>query len=178
MILSRLVAVAAVSALVVSGCSSDDPVYSGPGCAFQEAEHPGFTPPTRDAALCGNGYDSSNIAAACVAEYHVCRESEWHRIYPEGSAPGGTLTTWGASQASRCVGGVWEADRPVDARTWDDSVCPGSGNESYNPWNNGKFILSDDGLTVLEGDGSWGDWDISFSPTSETAGYAVYCCRN
>lgn len=182
MIRARLLATAlaaGLAATLVSACSSDDgPGYTGPGCAFQEAEHPSYTTPARDAALCGNTYTSANIDEACVPEYHVCREAEWHQRYPEGAAPGGTLTTWGASQAARCGGGVWEADRPLTADTWNGSVCPGSGNESYNPWNNGKFILSNDGLTILEGDGSWGDWDTSFSPTAETSGFAVYCCRD
>jgi hypothetical protein len=176
MTFSPLRPLALVSVLALAACSSEDPVevYMGPGCAVPEAEHPAFTTPARDAALCGNGYTSASIATACDAHFHVCRETEWHARYPEGASPAGTLTTWGAAQADRCAGGVWQADQPVSARTWDGNVC----GDPYNPWNNGKFIVADDGTTILEGDGSWGDWDASFSATALTDGLAVYCCKS
>lgn len=127
----------------------------------------------RSAALCGARYDTTNIASACSANYHVCRESEWHDLFPEGVDPMGTLTTWGAEQSSRCID-VWQAYQPVDARVWYEAVC----NDPYNPWNNGKYLLSDDGTTILEGDGGCCDWDSAFATPVYTVDFAVYCCKD
>lgn len=150
------------------------------GCAFREAEHPSYTTENRDVVLCGNTYDSTNIETACGTGWQVCLLSEWEDRYPAGVYPGGLLSTWGADQAVRCLGSVWEANRPEADDVWTGDVCydPNDlSNASYNPWNDGKFLLADDGMSILQGDGSWGEWDTSFSATADTDDFAVYCCR-
>jgi hypothetical protein len=173
------------------------------GCEIVQAEHPGYTNIARDVVLCGNSYTSADMASACHAGFHVCRVSEWTSRYPTNrpyktqvSDPDligptiGPLTSWGADQASRCTGNVWQANQPLNATPWTDNVCHfpddiGPDNTigaDYNPYNNGKCLYADDGVTILQsrsatGAATWGSWDVSFGSTSITSGYAVYCCR-
>ena len=142
------------------------------GCDFQQAEHPAYTTPDRSAVLCGNNYRSNDLHTACSVGWHVCLLSEWQASYPPGDFPGGQQTSWGAPQADRCGGGVWEADRPDSARVWGDNVC----GSAYNPWNSGKYLVADDGATILKGSGSCCSWDSDFSADSN-GDMAVYCCR-
>jgi hypothetical protein len=142
-------------------------------CTAMQAEHPGYTTVAMDVALCGNRYTNVNMPSACGPGWHVCRLSEWTARFPPGMPPLGTLTSWGAPQSARCMGGVWEADQPVSAMVWTDAVC----DNPYNPWNNGKFLYADDGVTVMQGDGNCCSWDSSFFVTAQPDYYAVYCCN-
>ena len=142
-------------------------------CTFQEAEHPAYTTIARDVALCGGSYTNLNIRSACASGWHVCLVSEWQARFTPGTAPGGTLSTFGASQATRCLGSVWQARRPTDAMVWTGNVC----GSAYNPWNSGKYLYGNDNSTLMIGNGSCCSWDSSFTATAATGGYAVYCCR-
>lgn len=138
-----------------------------------EAEHPAYTTTARDVALCGNRYDTTNIDTACGNNWHVCSITEWNARFPPGVAPGGTLTSGGDDQATRCVGSVWQAYQPVNATVWAGNVC----SSPYNPWNNGKYLYDTDGTTILQGSGSCCGWDSTFSVGS-SSNMAVYCCRD
>jgi len=155
------------------GCDRDCQNEFSQGCAFQEAEHPGYTNIARDVVLCGNYYTSSNIQTACATNWHVCLESEWQARYPKNTAPLGTLTSYGASQGSRCPGGVWEAGRPNNTNKWGNNVC----DSAYNPWNSGKYMYANNGSTIIKGSGSCCNWDNTFSANS-SGNMAVYCCQN
>ena len=173
-LLSAQLALAAALVLAGGACTSSS-ASKGPGCAVAEAEHPAYTTPAGDVVLCGNTYTTANLESACDSHFHVCGESEWHDRYPAGVGPGGTQTSWGAPQADRCTD-VWQADQPVSNETWTfDSVDECA--SAYNPWNSYKALLSDDGTTVLVGDGACCDWDSSFETTSATDDLAVYCCE-
>lgn len=169
-------------------------------CAIQQAEHPGYTTIARDVALCGNKYTPDTIRRACAADWHVCSVSEWTARYPirtYKTTPAdpdligptlGPLTTWGAAQDARCSANVWEASQPEEATPYVGSVChladdtpEALGGADYNPYNNGKFLLADDGATILQGlaangQPNWGSWDVTFAATTEIDGFAVYCC--
>jgi hypothetical protein len=154
-----------------------DFVIAGAACSVGQAEHPSYTTIAQDVALCGNNYDTADIASACGTGWHVCLLSEWNARYTPGVAPGGTLTSWGALQTERCAGGVWMAGAPLmcGQYIWSDTVC---GNSSYNPWNSVKVLLANDGATILAGDGGHGSWDTTFGPASSTDRFAVYCCKD
>jgi hypothetical protein len=162
--------------LAANGCETKG-ICSG-ACTFRDAEHPNYTTIAQDVALCGAHYTPTTIHDACTPDFHVCRLAEWTARFPANAAPNGPLSTWGASQATRCLGtGDWEADRPQDGQTWNENICAAS-DGPYNPWNDGKFLFADDGTTILEGSGNCCDWDETFAPTEATSGFAVYCCRN
>lgn len=153
-------------------------------CAIREAEHPSYTTPNRDVALCGNEYSPENADTACGSGWHVCLLSEWEARFPAGVYPEGLLSTWGADQTVRCLGDVWHAEAPNE-RTWQGDVCfdmADLSNASYNPWNDGKYLYSNDGTSILEGDGGCCDYDNGFNPDSHDPGdteyLAVYCCRD
>ena len=138
-------------------------------CMIKQAEHPNYTTRAQDVALCGNAYAASNIDSACGPGWAVCTLSQWQERFPAGSAPGGTLTSWGGSQSSR-MSGTWVADAPASSMTWN------SPNGAYNPWNGGKYLKDAFG-NILKGSGSCCKWDTSFSlSTSDESGLAVYCC--
>jgi hypothetical protein len=136
-------------------------------CAFEQAEHPSYTTINVDVALCGNSYTAETIDQACGEGWQVCRIDEWRARYPAGRAPGGTVSTFGQLQSERCPGGVWECQRPESDVPWDSGVC----GDSYNPYNNGKFLYGTD-LEILAGDGGHSGWDTDFSSTDITASYA------
>ncbi|MBL8786659.1 MAG: hypothetical protein JNJ59_17270 [Deltaproteobacteria bacterium] len=165
--------------------------YKGPGgtvpvgdgssaCAYPESEHPNYTTPSRNVALCGATYDSTNIEEACAAGWHVCTLPEWQARYPAGQYPGGTVSTSGADQLVRCQADQWEANRPYDNALWEESVCVddvGVEDAAYLPWNNTKNLFAADGATILTGSGNCCSWDVTFTPTPPTEeGFAVYCC--
>jgi hypothetical protein len=150
------------------------------GCAIAEAEHPYYTTDNGDGVLCGNNYTSATISEACGEGWHVCRESEWFETFPSGTTPDGAYSTFGVLQSERCD--IWEADQPETNKTYD--MCDsGEEDRPYNPWNDGKFILSNDGTEVLGGSGECCDPDVTFLPDpSEGVNYegydlAVFCCR-
>lgn len=165
--------------LLLAACGGGSVSPGDPVCAVSEAEHPNYTPSSRRAGLCGNGYTTANAATACSATAHVCGEAEWHEIYPEGAAPGGKHSTWGAIQHQRCIDGAWVAGAPGSQTYTSDFLCNGS-DPDYNPYSDGKLLVSDDGTTLMAGDGGWGSWDSTFSATEVSAesDYAVYCCKN
>jgi hypothetical protein len=142
-------------------------------CSIQQAEHPTYTTIARDVALCGNQYNTGNFDAACATGWSVCTLTQWNDRYPKSVAPGGTLTSWGANQASRWSG-VWNAGAPVNGNTWD---CASDCNNGYNPWNSGKYLYNDAKSEILHGSGSCCAWDNTFSAGS-SSNMAVYCCRN
>jgi hypothetical protein len=172
-------------------------------CTVAEAEHPSYTTIARDVALCGGGYSATDLASACNTGWHVCTVSQWTDRYPirayrtDPADPDligptiGLVSSWGADQTVRCLGNVWQADQPTDDRTWEESVCHNPdatlGNYdggSYNPWNNNKVMLGDDGVTPYAGINAEGeinccDWDVGAAvvPTEDVAS-AVYCCRD
>jgi hypothetical protein len=171
------------------------------GCAIPEAEHPSYTTIARDVALCGGSYPVDNLASACNVGWSVCTVSEWTARYPirtyrdDPTAPDligptiGLVTSWGTDQTARCPGGVWQADQPTDPRVWTGSVChdPDAAlgsylGGSYNPWNNRKAMLGDDGVTPHAGVNAVGeisccDWDVGAVPATDESDAAVYCCR-
>ncbi|MFT4626276.1 MAG: hypothetical protein ACI8PZ_004953 [Myxococcota bacterium] len=148
----------------------------GPACAYDpEAEHPAYTTPARDVALCGNNYRADTIDTACGAGWHVCRESEWQARFPSGAPPFGTVSTFDADQTVRCRGGDWIADAPDAARVWDSDVC----DSPYNPWNTYKCLLADDGVTLMYGSGSCCSWDTHGGFSVYSSGdCATYCCTD
>lgn len=170
-------------------------------CAQLQAEHPGYTTIARDVALCGSKYGPGNISTACHTGWHVCRKTEWLAKYPlvrpYKTAPAdadligptlGTLTSWGVAQSARCGGGVWQSLQPTSAEVWTGSVCHvpddvGTNNvgADYLPYNDGKFLLADDGTTVQQGYNAEGEpdccsWDVSVGPPVSESDFAVYCC--
>lgn len=173
------------------------------GCAVPEAEHPGYTNIAGDVVLCGSRYTPATIASACAASFHVCEKTEWFARYPIDrpykTAPAdpdligptlGTLSSWGVAQSTRCAGGVWQDSQPDAASPYPGSVChygddlpTNADGADYLPTNNGKFLLDDDGTTVLQGKNAAGaldccSWDVSFEPSLATNGLAVYCCAD
>jgi hypothetical protein len=147
-------------------------------CTIREAEHPTYTTVDQRVALCGNTYDSSNMATACAPGWQVCTESQWTARFPRGVAPGGTLSTFGVPQADRLVS-TWYAGAP--AYTPESSwlwTCGPECDDGYNPWNNGKYLMNDSRTGIMKGNGSCCNWDAGFAPTSETSNFAVYCCAN
>jgi hypothetical protein len=92
--------------------------------------------------------------------------------YPAGVDPDGPISSFGVLQASRCAGGVWQAEQNDNATVWGGSVC----GSSYNPFNDGKFLRGDDGTTILRGSGSCCGWDATFTTHSGATNMAVYCC--
>jgi hypothetical protein len=191
--------------LVLLGCGSSDggkkPKDPTQACSFQQAEHPGYTTIARDVALCGGEYVPGDMATACAAGWHVCGKTEWLARYPVNrpykTTPAdpdligptlGTLTSWGAPQSARCAGGVWQAERPANADTWEGSVChvpddtPSNNiGADYLPFNDGKYLFADDGTTVLQGYNAAGEadccsWDVTFGEPVSLTSFAVYCC--
>jgi hypothetical protein len=172
---------------ITRAATSADEIAASAGlpkaCANIQAEHPAYTTAARDVALCGARYDAGNIQAACAAGWQVCTQSTWNeRVLPEGFDPNddpapaiaGSVTSWGSPQAHRCVASFWEANRPSDAAVWNGDVC----DSPYNPWNDYKALLADDGETILFGNGGCCDWDSNFSePTATGDVFAVYCCK-
>jgi len=157
------------------GCSNTCKAPFSQACATKEAENPCFTTVARDVALCGNTYNTGNVASACATGWGVCTLSQWNARYPKGQKPGGTLSSWGATQANR-MSNTWVAGAPSNGNTWNMST---SGCDSgYNPWNSGKYLYNDAKSAILTGNGGCCSWDSSFSSTSQTSGLAVYCCRN
>ena len=143
-------------------------------CGIKEAEHPSATTVARDVALCGNRYSTSNIDTACAPGWSVCTLSQWDARYPKGSAPGGTLSSFGDPQSSR-MNGVWNAGAPTTGEIWNCS--PSSCDDGYNPWNSGKFLYNDAKTAILSGSGGCCSWDTSFTSGSSSQ-MAVYCCRD
>ncbi len=168
-------------------------------CAVMEAEHPGYTNIARNVALCGSQYTPADINTACNTGWHVCRKSEWLERYPidrpypmddETADTLGQYTSWGEPQVYRCGGSVWVCNAPSDMLVCEDQLCYYPGDLSNNadgpdylPQNDGKFLVDDDGTTVLHGLNAEGQqdccsWDVDWAVTSLTDSFAVYCCRD
>ncbi len=149
---------------------------AGPACAYDpEAEHPAYTTVDLDVALCGNNYQPDTAESACGSGWHVCLESEWNARFPSGAPPYGTVSTFGADQTSRCLGGVWVADAPNSGSIWGGAVC----DDAYNPWNSHKCLYADDGVTLQTGSGSCCSWDSAGGWSVYDSGdCAVYCCTD
>ncbi|MSP92426.1 MAG: DUF4215 domain-containing protein [Myxococcales bacterium] len=153
-------------------CPKTCKVVALQACAIKEAEHPSYTTPAKDVVLCGNKYAPSNMNGACNAGWSVCRLAQWNARYPKGSFPGGKQASFGVDQTARSCG-VWNAGAPVNGETWCCTNC----NDGYNPWNSGKYLLADNGTTILKGSGGCCGWDTTFSDGS-SSNMAVYCCRD
>ena len=101
------------------------------GCSIKQAEHPSYTTQTQDVVLCGNNYSPDNVDQACGTAWEVCTLSMWNARYPKGSAPGGSLSSWGEAQTSR-MSGVWNARAPTNSDTYDLNEQEAAA--GYNPW--------------------------------------------
>ncbi|HBU47213.1 MAG TPA: hypothetical protein DEB46_02770, partial [Myxococcales bacterium] len=163
------------------------------GCREREAEHPAFTPASRDAALCGGEYRRETVDQACAEGWSVCTLAEWEARYPRGQNPGGTQATWGEAVDQRCSGRwlyAWpDNQRGANNQNFCGNPCFPMSHANGDPTSTaGKFLYNNNRQTLMIGDQNWCGWDNGFYAEGSQDNFgrrrdftnsrmAVFCCR-